>query len=90
MVASTKTLKIMSAVFKTEEANVQGRRNFHILMMCSNYAINISVIIGSMMAASTKTLQFISVTILKVILKQYTRKAGLWTHALDALDACTL
>ena len=38
-------------------------------MMYSNYVINISVIIGSMMAASTKTLQFISVTVLKIIFK---------------------
>ena len=43
---------------KTEETSIQGNRNFHY----SNYAINISVIIGSMMIASTKTLQFISVT----------------------------
>ena len=35
-------------------------------MIYSN-AINISVIIGSMMADSTKTLQFISVTVLKII-----------------------
>ena len=47
----------MSAgVFKTEETNVQGNKYFHILIMYSNYAINISVIIGSMMAASTKNL----------------------------------
>ena len=38
-------------------------------MMYSNYVINISVIIGSMMATSTKTLQFISVTVLKIIFK---------------------
>ena len=33
------------------------------LLMYSNFAINNSVITGSMMAASTKTLQFISVTV---------------------------
>ena len=49
--------------FKTEETRVQGIINFHILLMHSNYAINISMIIGSVMAASTKTLQFISVTV---------------------------
>ena len=70
--------------FKTEETNAQGSRSFHILIMYSNYAINISVIIGSMMAASTKTSQFISVTVLKIIFKQYTGKAGLWTHVLEA------
>ena len=68
----------MSAgVFKIKETNVQENRNFHILMMYSNYAINISVIIGSMMAASTKTLQFISVTVLKIIFKRHTGKAAL-------------
>ena len=50
MVVSTKTL-----IFNTEETNVQGNRNFHILMMYSNYSI--------------KTLQFISVTVLKIIFK---------------------
>ena len=58
MVASTKNLKFMAAgVF-------QNRRN-----KCSkklSYLMNISVIIGSMMAASTKILQFISVTVLKL------------------------
>ena len=53
-------------------------------MMYSNYAINISVIIGSMMPDFTKTLQFISVTILKIIFKRHTGKAALWTHGLDA------
>ena len=53
-------------------------------MMYSNYAINISVIIGSMMAAFTKTLQFISVTVLKIIFKRHTGKAAPWTHGLDA------
>ena len=78
MVAFTKTLKFMSAgVFKIKETNVQGNRNFHILMMYSNYAINISVIIGSMMAAFMKTLQFISVTALKIIFKWHIGKAGL-------------
>ena len=70
--------------FKTKETTVQGNRNFHILMMYSNYAINISVIIGSMMPDFTKTLQFISVTILKIIFKRHTGKAALWTHGLDA------
>ena len=69
--------------FKTEETNVQGNKYFHILIMCSNYAINISVIIGSIMAASTKTLQFISVTFLKIIFKRHSGKDGLWTHSLD-------
>ena len=86
MVAFTKILKFMSAgVFKIKETNVQGNRNFHILMMYSNYAINISMIIGSMMAASTKTLQFISEKVLKIIFKWHSRKGGLWTHGLDAL-----
>ena len=53
-------------------------------MMYSNYAINISVIIGSIMAASTKTLQFISVPVLKFIFKRYTGKASLWTQGLGA------
>ena len=57
-------------------------------MMCSNYTIN-SVIIGSMMAVSAKTLQFISVTVLKITFKRHSGKAGLWTHGLGAytLDA---
>ena len=55
-----------------------------ILMMCSNYALNISVIIGSMMATSKKTLQFISVTVLKIIFKPHSGKDGLWTDRLDA------
>ena len=44
-------------LFKTEETSVQGNRNFYILRMSGNFAINISVSIGSMMAASTTTLQ---------------------------------
>ena len=52
--------------------------------MYSNYGINISVIIGSMMAASTETLQFISITVLKIIFEQHAEKAGLWTYGLDA------
>ena len=52
-------------------------------MICSK-AINISVIIGSIMADSTKTLQFISVTALKIIFKWHTTKTRLWTHGLDA------
>ena len=47
-------------------------------MIYSN-AINISVIIGSMMADSTKTLQFISVTVLNIIFNWHTGKARLWT-----------
>ena len=74
-----KTLKF----FKTKETNVQGNKNFHILIIYSN-AIDISAIIGSMMADSTKTLQFISVTVLKIISKRHTGKARLWTHGLDA------
>ena len=70
--------------FLKHETNVQGNRNFHILVMYSNYGINISVIIGSMMAASTKTLQFISITVLKIIFEQHAEKAGLWTYGLDA------
>ena len=70
--------------FKTEETNVQGDRNFHILMINSNYAININLIVVSMMAASTKTLQIISVTVLKIIFKRHSGKDGLWTHSLDA------
>ena len=53
-------------------------------MMYSNYAITISVIIGSVIPAFTKTLQFISVTVLKIIFKRHTGKAALWTHGLDA------
>ena len=53
-------------------------------MMYSNYAITISVITGSMIPAFTKTLQFISVTVLKIIFKRHTGKAALWTHGLDA------
>ena len=68
--------------------NVQGNRKFHVLMMYSNYAINISVIIGSMMATSTKTKQFISVTVLKIIFKWHTGKAGLWTLGLWTLGLC--
>ena len=47
---------------------------------------------GSMMAASMKALQFISVTVLKIIFKQYSGKAENWTYGLDAqtLDAWTL
>ena len=46
-------------------------------MMCSNYAINISVTIGPVMPAFTKTLQFISVAVLQSIFKRYTGKAAL-------------
>ena len=85
MVASTKTLKFISArVFQKKETNVQGNKKFHILMMCSNYALNISLIIGSMMATCTKTLQFISVTVLKIIFKPHSGKDGLWRHRLNA------
>ena len=52
-------------------------------MMYSN-AINISVIIGLMIAASTKSMQFISVTVLKIIFKWHTEKTRFWTHDLDA------
>ena len=45
--------------FKIKETTVQGNRNFHILMMYSNYAINIIVTIGSMIPPFTNTLQFI-------------------------------
>ena len=85
IVAPTKTLKFIcqQKFFKTEETNVQGNKNFHILLIYNN-AINISVIIGSIMAAFTKTLQFISVTVLKIIFKRHTGKAILWTHDLDA------
>ena len=85
MVASPKLLSsYQQEFFKTEETNVQGNKIFHILKMYSNYAINISVIIGSMMAASTKTLQFISVTVLKIIFKRHSGKDGLWTLNLDS------
>ena len=68
IVASTKTEEVFQQkFFKTEETNIQGNKSFHILMIYSN-AINISVIIGSIMAASTKTLEFISVIILKLFL----------------------
>ena len=52
--------------------------------MINSNAINIIVIIGSMMADSMKTLQFISVTVLKFIFKRHTGKARFWTHGLDA------
>ena len=54
--------------------------------------INISVIIGLMMADSAKTLQFVLVTVLKIIFKRHNGKAKLWTHGLDAytLDAWRL
>ena len=47
------------------------------------YFKGVNMIIGSMMAASTKTLQFISVAVLKIIFKRHSGKAGLWTHGLD-------
>ena len=52
-------------LFKTEETSAQWNRNFYILKMCSNFAININMIIGSMMAASTTNLQqFISAPVI--------------------------
>ena len=54
-------------------------------MMYSNCALNISVIIGSMTTASTKTLQSISVTALKIIFirhKLWTQGLDAWTHGL--------
>ena len=48
-------------------------------MMYSNYGIKISVIISSMMAASTNTLQLILITVLKIIFEQHAGKVGLWT-----------
>ena len=48
--------------FKTKETSVQGNRNFHIFMIYSNYAINISVIIGSMTVTLRKTFKIMSVT----------------------------
>ena len=61
-------------------------------MMYSSYAINISLIIGSVMIASTKTLQFILVLVLKIIFKGHSGKARVWTHGLDTqtLHAWTL
>ena len=53
-------------------------------MMYSNNAINISVIIGSVIPSFTKTLQFISVTVLKIVFKRHAGKAALWTHDLEA------
>ena len=47
-------------------------------MIYSN-AIKINVIIGSMMAASTKTLQFISVIVLKIIFKAAYSGRMVWT-----------
>ena len=44
-------------------------------MIYSN-AINISVIIGSVMADSTKTLEFISITVLEIILNGKPEKLG--------------
>ena len=56
--------------FAKQETNVQGNRNFHTLMMYSNSTINVSVIIGSMTAASTKNLAFhLSKSFLKTIFK---------------------
>ena len=40
---------------RIKATNVQENRDFRILMMCSNYAKNISMIIGSMMATSMMT-----------------------------------
>ena len=71
-------------VSKTKENTVQGNRNFHILIMYSNNAINISMIIGSVIPSFTKTLQFISVTVLKIVFKRHAGKAALWTHDLEA------
>ena len=34
---------VSRSFFKTKETTVQGKRNFHILLMYNNYAINISV-----------------------------------------------
>ena len=47
---------------------------------------------GSMMAASMKTLQFISVTVLKIIFKRYSGTLDVWSGHLDSgrLDAWTL
>ena len=88
MVASTKTLKFMSAGVFRNKINYCSKEtetvHHHILMMYSNDAINISVIIGSMLPAFTKTLQFISVTVLKIIFKRHTGKVAPWTHGLDA------
>ena len=53
-------------------------------MMYSNYAIKHQRDYRLNDAASTKTLQFISETVLKIIFKQHFEKARLWTHGLDA------
>ena len=60
--------------------------------MYSNYAIKHQRDYRLNDAASTKTLQFISETVLKIIFKQHFEKARLWTHGLDAktLDVWTL
>ena len=69
-------------------------------MIYSNYAINISVIIGSIIAVSTKTQQFISVAVLKLFLNSIPEKLDsgrivwtlktldAWTHGLRTLGLC--
>ena len=47
-------------------------------MVYSNYAINIKVIADSVMAASMKTLQFISVSFLKIIFKHVIQTSTLF------------
>ena len=53
------------------------------------YFKGVNMIIGLMMAASTKTLQFISVAVLKIIFKRHSGKAGLWTYGLDSFTLGT-
>ena len=54
MMSSRKSYQCQEQFFKTEETSVQGKRNFHVLMMYSNCAINMSVLTDSMMAVFTK------------------------------------
>ena len=67
IVGSTKALKFMSAAVnrRNYRTNRRNYRNFYILRMCGNFTINISVIVGSMMAAFTTILQqFISAPVI--------------------------
>ena len=62
-----KNLEIhVSSDFSNRQEKLVFKETETSLLWRFNYAINISVIIGSMIAASTKTLQFISATVYQV------------------------
>ena len=74
-------------LFKTEETSAQWNRNFYILKMCSNFAININMIIGSMMAASTTNLQqFISAPV--IYCNWFCNNALSPYYIIASLDSC--